>query len=57
MAADTIFALATPPGRSGVAVMRLSGTQAGAIVDATITGRRPPPDMPPCDKFRTETAR
>ncbi|WP_421784529.1 tRNA uridine-5-carboxymethylaminomethyl(34) synthesis GTPase MnmE [Hyphobacterium sp.] len=43
MAADTIFALATPPGRSGVAVMRLSGTQAGAIVDATITGRRPPP--------------
>lgn len=43
MAADTIFALATPPGRSGVAVMRLSGPLTGTIVDAVIAGDRPAP--------------
>ena len=31
---DTIFALSTPPGRSGVAVLRLSGAHAGAAVEA-----------------------
>jgi tRNA modification GTPase len=30
----TIFALATPPGKGGVAVLRLSGTQAGAALRA-----------------------
>ncbi len=36
---DTIFALATPPGRSGVAVVRLSGLRTGAVVDAMVGGR------------------
>ncbi len=31
---DTIFALASAPGRAGVAVMRLSGPQSGAALDA-----------------------
>jgi tRNA modification GTPase len=35
---DTIFALATAPGRAAVAVMRLSGPEAGAAVRA-LTGR------------------
>lgn len=35
---DTIFALATAPGRAGVAVVRLSGTQAGTILKH-LTGR------------------
>lgn len=43
MSADTIFALATPPGRSGVAVIRVSGPQAGVILDATSVGPRPRP--------------
>ena len=30
--ADTIFALATPPGKSGVAVVRLSGPRALAAL-------------------------
>lgn len=38
---DTIFALATAPGRAAVAVMRLSGPEAGAAV-RTLTGRFPP---------------
>jgi len=36
--ADTIFALATPPGKSGVAVVRLSGPQAQAAI-LRITGK------------------
>ncbi|GJL96446.1 MAG: tRNA modification GTPase MnmE [Hyphobacterium sp.] len=43
MPVDTIFALATPPGRSGVAVIRVSGGQAGAILDAASVGPRPDP--------------
>ncbi|MCW5724518.1 MAG: tRNA uridine-5-carboxymethylaminomethyl(34) synthesis GTPase MnmE [Maricaulaceae bacterium] len=38
---DTIFALATPPGRSGVAVMRVSGPEAGAVLDALAGSPRP----------------
>lgn len=38
---DTIFALSTPPGRSGVAVVRLSGPQAGPILDALAGPPRP----------------
>lgn len=37
---DTIFALATAPGRGAVAVIRLSGPGAGAALDA-LAGRRP----------------
>ena len=39
---DTIFALATPPGRSAVAVVRLSGPASGGAL-RTLTGRPPPP--------------
>lgn len=38
---ETIFALSTPPGRSGVAVIRLSGDRAGPILD-TLAGRPRP---------------
>src|SRR5688572_1780720 len=38
---DTIFALATPAGRSGVAVLRVSGPHAGAALRA-VTRRAPP---------------
>jgi tRNA modification GTPase len=41
MSGDTIFALATPPGRSGVAVIRVSGAKAGNILDAASIGPRP----------------
>lgn len=40
--ADTIFALATPPGKSGVAVIRVSGPGAFAAAEA-ICGSLPPP--------------
>jgi len=36
MSIDTIFALATPPGRSGVAVIRISGALTGEILDQTV---------------------
>ena len=39
--ADTIFALATAPGRAAVAVMRISGPGAGAAVCALTGGRLP----------------
>jgi len=39
---DTIAALATPPGRGGVGIIRVSGPAAGAIADAVI-GHRPEP--------------
>lgn len=39
---DTIFALATAPGRAAVAVVRLSGPRAGQALGA-LAGRRPPP--------------
>lgn len=41
---DTIFALATAPGRSGVAVLRLSGAEAGRIAQI-IAGVLPEPRM------------
>ena len=40
---DTIFALASAPGRAGVAVLRVSGPQAGAVLDGLISGTRPAP--------------
>ena len=39
---DTIFALSTPPGKSGVAVVRVSGTRAGAALRAFGVGAVPP---------------
>jgi tRNA modification GTPase len=36
---DTIFALSSAPGRSGVAVVRISGPRAGGIVDAMASPR------------------
>jgi len=39
--ARTIFALATAPGRAGIAVVRVSGPQAGAVCRA-LTGAEPP---------------
>lgn len=42
MAADTIFALATPPGRGAVAVVRISGPEAGAALRA-LAGALPHP--------------
>ena len=39
---ETIFALASAPGRAGVAVFRLSGPRAGAAL-AALTGELPPP--------------
>ncbi len=39
---DTIYALATAPGRAGIAVVRVSGPQAGAAVDALSGAARPP---------------
>jgi tRNA modification GTPase len=40
--AETIFALASAPGRAGVAVMRLSGPEAGAAL-VRLAGALPPP--------------
>ena len=42
MKRETIFALASAPGRAGVAVIRVSGPDAGAAV-RRVTGREPPP--------------
>lgn len=39
---DTIFALSTARGRAGVAVFRLSGPDAGPVIER-LTGREPPP--------------
>ncbi|MBA3326133.1 MAG: tRNA uridine-5-carboxymethylaminomethyl(34) synthesis GTPase MnmE, partial [Rhodobacteraceae bacterium] len=39
--ADTIFALATPPGRSGVAVIRISGPHALNSAEALGAGAAP----------------
>ncbi|PWC89145.1 tRNA modification GTPase MnmE [Azospirillum sp. TSH100] len=41
MSTDTIYALATAPGRSGVAVVRISGAEAGSAL-AALTGRSLP---------------
>ena len=40
---DTIFALASGSGRSGVAVMRVSGPRAGEALEALTARDRPPP--------------
>jgi tRNA modification GTPase len=50
----TIFALSTPPGRSGVAVIRVSGPQAGAVLDA-LAGGRPAPREAALRRIRDAT--
>jgi len=40
--AHTIFALASAPGRAGIAVVRVSGREAGAVLEA-LAGARPEP--------------
>ncbi len=40
---DTVFALATPPGRSAVAIVRVTGPNAGAAFQAMTRGRPLPP--------------
>ena len=42
MPASTIFALSTPPGRSAIAVVRISGGQVGAILEAMAPPRGKP---------------
>ncbi len=39
---DTIFALSTPPGRSAIAVVRLSGSAVASVLEALTDGSRPP---------------
>ena len=39
----TIFALATASGRGAIAIMRISGSRCGVILDSLCRGRRPPP--------------
>jgi tRNA modification GTPase len=38
---DTIVAIATPPGRGGIGVIRISGGDAGRVAGALLTHRRP----------------
>lgn len=42
MQAETIYALSSAPGRAGVAVIRLSGPQAGDALEALMGGANPP---------------
>ena len=42
---STICALATPPGAGGIAVVRVSGPEAYAVVEEIFTPRNP---APPC---------
>jgi tRNA modification GTPase len=51
MSSATIFALATPAGRSGVAVFRISGAQAGAALKSLTGQDLPPPRLAARRKF------
>ncbi|MDZ7841919.1 MAG: tRNA uridine-5-carboxymethylaminomethyl(34) synthesis GTPase MnmE [Gammaproteobacteria bacterium] len=48
---DTITALATPPGRGGIAVIRISGPQA-AVIAEQVSGRVPAPRLATLCDFR-----
>ncbi len=50
--ADTIFALATPAGRSGVAVVRVSGPRAGAALEALTQRELPRPRLASLRRLR-----
>ncbi len=49
---DTIFALSTPPGRGGIAVLRLSGPQAGAALRTLSGSDLPAPRRATLTSFR-----
>jgi tRNA modification GTPase len=51
---DTIVAIATPPGRGGVAIVRVSGSHTRAIADA-LTGKALKPRLATHTTFRDET--
>ncbi len=51
-AGDTIAAIATPPGRGGVGILRVSGSAAGAIA-AAVLGRLPTPRRALFARFRS----
>lgn len=51
---ETIFALASAPGRAGVAVMRLSGPNAGPALDALTGLPRPAPRRAVLRRFHAE---
>jgi tRNA modification GTPase len=53
---DTVVALATPPGRGGIAVIRVSGPGAGDIA-RQVTGGTPPPRMAVLRDFNDEAGR
>lgn len=55
MRADTIFALSTAPGRAGVALIRVSGPEAGAALKALAGSVPPPRHAHLCDLFDPET--
>jgi tRNA modification GTPase len=48
---DTIFALATAPGRAGIAVLRVSGPAAGTVLEV-LAGQRPAPRRATRARFR-----
>ena len=48
---DTIAAIATPSGRGGVSIVRISGPQAWSIA-RQITGKSPQPRVPTVSKFK-----
>lgn len=50
---DTIAAIATPPGRGGVGIVRVSGPQALAIAEA-VTGIRPAPRLATFTRFQDD---
>jgi len=52
MSGDTIYALSSAPGRAGVAVIRLSGSQAGVTLEALVGGALPRPRAASLRKLR-----
>jgi|CXWL01.1.fsa_nt_gi tRNA modification GTPase len=52
MKPDTIVALASGAGRAGVAVIRISGAEAGAALRALTGGELPPPRLATLARFR-----
>ncbi len=48
---DTIVAIATPPGRGGVGIVRVSGAQLDALIEG-VAGRVPPPRVATVATFR-----
>ena len=50
---ETIFALASAPGRAGVAVIRVSGPRTGDVLDAVAGLPRPKPRLAALRAFRT----